>query len=352
MFFISRTRQSRAFRLAVVSALAMSISLVAAAGVMANPVPTDPEPDLECPDAFGDGLLTIYRTTVNTPADSNDWWVSVEFSLADEQDAAASCELSLSTYEQPDGTDPDFPQQLYDSDGGVFGAGTHTLTAQLPLEAEMAGCWFQYDFVWGPSIETLNSGGYGDRQIRSRIGGSDECPVGSLLVLKTDDQGAGLPGATFSVTGQADSFTSDENGWFCVDGLELDATVTVTETAAPAGYEMADPASQDVVITSAASCEERSADPVADATFENVPLPLPTPGGGEPTPTEEESPAQSPGEDVAGGTPTPAPGRNLPDTAAVGDQWSGSAVWLSIVLIASLGALTYLRLASRPIRRR
>jgi hypothetical protein len=172
----SALRPAGSRRIAPVAAIgAVAALLLVAVPVLA--LKTDPEPDKPCYPGYGTGLLTEYVTTVNTPADSTDWWVSVTFTLVDDGQTEAECELSLSTYEQPDGSDPDFPQTLFDSDGGVFGAGSHTLTAALPREGEQPGCYFQYDFVFGPALDTVNNGDYGDRQIRSRIEGTDDCSI-------------------------------------------------------------------------------------------------------------------------------------------------------------------------------
>jgi hypothetical protein len=144
-----------------------------AAPALANRVPTDPEPDIACHPDAGTGWLTSYATTVQTPADSTDWSVSVEFTIAGE---GASCELSLATYELPS-QEFSYPQSLFDSDSGTFGPGTYTLTAALPLDGTHPGCHAQYDFVFGPAISELTfENRYGERQIRARIVGSDECP--------------------------------------------------------------------------------------------------------------------------------------------------------------------------------
>jgi hypothetical protein len=163
----------RGRRWAAAAGLAAGLGVLIASVALGAPVPTNPEPDLECPDAFGAGLVTRYVTTVNTPADSADWWVSVEVTIENETGANASCELSLASYELP-GPDFVFPQTLFDSATGTLGAGTHTLTVQLPREGDLPGCFSQYDFVFGPAIENLTfEDRYGDRQIRSRIVGGE-----------------------------------------------------------------------------------------------------------------------------------------------------------------------------------
>lgn len=155
-----------------------------AAPVLAVRVPTNPEPDIACPADAGTGWLTNYATTVETPADSTDWYVTVEFTLAGGE-GAADCELSLATYELG-GPTFSYPQTLFDSDTGVFGNGTHTLTAALPREGDAAGCWAQYDFVFGPAIEELTfDNRYDGRQIRARIVGADDCSIAEATPTPT-----------------------------------------------------------------------------------------------------------------------------------------------------------------------
>ncbi len=157
----------------IVGMFSVALILLGVVPVLALRVPTDPEPDIACNPEYGTGWLTDYATTVETPADSTDWWVSVEFTIAGE---GASCELSLAVYELASGAFA-FPQTLFSSDSGTFGPGTHTLTAALPLDGSLTGCWSQYDFVFGPAVQELTfENRYDDRQVRARIVGSDECP--------------------------------------------------------------------------------------------------------------------------------------------------------------------------------
>lgn len=163
---------------------AMALLLAAIAPVAAQSVRTNPEPDLVCPEGHGTGAITDYTTTVETPADSADWYVSVEFTVADHGGAAASCELSLATYELPSSSFS-LPQALFASDTGTFAAGTHTLTAELPREAEVDSCFSQYDFVFGPVLDEITSPGAYDHQIRARIVGSETCGMGGEQPAET-----------------------------------------------------------------------------------------------------------------------------------------------------------------------
>ncbi|MEP6680797.1 MAG: SpaA isopeptide-forming pilin-related protein [Chloroflexota bacterium] len=99
--------------------------------------------------------------------------------------------------------------------------------------------------------------------------------TGSLVILKTDDgdPALGLPGAEFTLadsqgTPVNGTFTTGADGTFCVQGLEVDGTYTVTETKAPAGYAKPDPASQEVVVTQQGACADRGgAEDTEDASF-------------------------------------------------------------------------------------
>jgi hypothetical protein len=97
-----------------------------------------------------------------------------------------------------------------------------------------------------------------------------------------------------------------------------------------------------------------------DADDEPTPTPTPTPEvTPTPTPTPEVTPTPTPAGEVSEGTPTPTPteaggvaGGNptptpgaLPDTAASIDGGAVPAVVLSLLLIGSLAAMAYLRLA-------
>ena len=156
-------------------------SLRFATGAEATPpqrIVTDPDPDRACHEGYGTGVITRYVTTVQTAPDAESWWVSVEITIADVGAEPATCELSLASYELPSAR-LTFPQTVHDHASGTFGAGTHTLTVELPGTANVESCFSQYDFVFGPPIETLTwDDRFGDRQLRARIVGSETCPDG------------------------------------------------------------------------------------------------------------------------------------------------------------------------------
>ena len=93
--------------------------------------------------------------------------------------------------------------------------------------------------------------------------------VGSLIVLKTDDQdpATALPGAVFTVNGVDQ--TTGADGTTCFDGLVAGDAYDVTEKTPPAGYEPADPATQEDIIAGEGTCTDRAGDP-ADVTFTNA----------------------------------------------------------------------------------
>ena len=106
---------------------------------------------------------------------------------------------------------------------------------------------------------------------------------GSIEILKTDDgdPAAALAGAEFSVTDSEGApvngtFTTGDDGTFCVQGLVVDETYTVSETKAPEGY-IADPDPQDVTVNGQSTCANREGGP--DATFVNTLIPPPPPPG-------------------------------------------------------------------------
>jgi hypothetical protein len=80
------------------------------------------------------------------------------------------------------------------------------------------------------------------------------------------------------------------------------------------------------------------------------PTPSPTPTGGEqggtPTPTPTATATATPGGGVAGGNPTPTPAP-VPNTAMT-VQGSTAALALAAILIGSLLAMAYVRLARQP----
>ena len=169
----------------------------------------------------------------------------------------------------------------------------------------------------------------------------------ALNIRKVDEEGNRLAGAVFTVDGLPGTYTTGADGHFCVTGLPNDSLWTVTEIEAPAGYEVAEPASQLVEVDDDGDCNS------PDGVFVNtLTPPAPTPGG-----SEGESPGQpTPRDSVLGGNPTPSgaaggSGGPLPNTAAAGTTAPLLAAVLAAVALGSLGALGYLRFAEARRRR-
>lgn len=90
---------------------------------------------------------------------------------------------------------------------------------------------------------------------------------GSLLISKVDDEGAALPGATFLIDDEevADADDGADDGFVCIDGLDIDSEVTVSETIAPPGGYVGDDSEHVVTVTNGADCAARMAgDPSTD----------------------------------------------------------------------------------------
>jgi hypothetical protein len=108
---------------------------------------------------------------------------------------------------------------------------------------------------------------------------SDPVKLGHVLVYKTaGDTGLAQTGASFSVspgkvngtsTGTSANLTEVANhpGYYCVDGLRLSSTFSVTETAAPAGYTIPSPATHTPVSAAAGTCTAVSWPETAGTSF-------------------------------------------------------------------------------------
>ncbi len=156
-----------------------------------------------------------------------------------------------------------------------------------------------------------------------------------------------LEGAVFTVEGQPGTFTTDDRGEFCITGLPEDAVLTVTEITPPAGYELADPASQEVEVDNDGDCDS------AEAVFENAPesvsTPTPTPEGSQQGSTGTPKPSKTPEGSVAAATGTPRGG--LPNTA-VGSPVTNPIVPLAfaMILVGSVGTLAVVNVDARRRR--
>jgi hypothetical protein len=142
---------------------------------------------------------------------------------------------------------------------------------------------------------------------------------GAILVTKTaknHNLGAGqhpLAGAKFTVNGVEK--TTDANGQACFDGLAIGTKYTVTETSAPAGYSI-DTASQDVTVSSAASCTNGTPDGVS---FTDSPL----------TDISANATSEVPGATNSTITCVDANGKTVADSGSLADPANASATGLT-----------------------
>jgi len=186
---------------------------------------------------------------------------------------------------------------------------------------------------------------------QDEVAGQTEGDDAALNIRKVDEEGNRLAGAIFTVDGLPGTYTTGADGHFCVTGLANDSVWTVTEIEAPAGYEIAEPASQQVEVDDDGDCNS------PDGVFVNTLVePTPTPAGSEGESPGQETPAGTPRDSVLGGNPTPSGGAGgsggpLPDTATDGTTAPLLAAVLAAIALGSLGALSYLRLVEARRRR-
>jgi hypothetical protein len=83
----------------------------------------------------------------------------------------------------------------------------------------------------------------------------DKQSTGAIKIVKqrTGDSSVKLKDAVFTISGVAGTFTTDDNGVACKDGLPF-GTYTVTETTAPNGHTKASPDNQSTTISAASTC--------------------------------------------------------------------------------------------------
>jgi hypothetical protein len=247
---------------------------------------------------------------------------------------------NIDSYELP-ALDAGLAYDLVIVKAGSEGTGNNTLFADAS-----AG-----ETVWADTNENhvYDVGGPdGDKQISHVIvctkpaDQQEEGDHASLNVKKQDEEGHGLQGAIFTVEGMEGTFLTDKNGKFCVTGLPKGSEWLVTEIQAPAGYVIADPASQTVKVDNDGDCNSPSARFVNTLATAS---PTPTTEGSvqgstsTPTPTTEGS--------VEGGTGTPA--ASQPDTAmgAQGGPGAIPAVAFAAILLAALGTLAWANVKAR-----
>jgi Prealbumin-like fold domain len=158
--------------------------------------------------------------------------------------------------------------------GNTFGEMGVNLSAALPN-------------IFGPNPSACES--FGSAYLKSRSSASFTAEIkdfvapqkisvsncGYVLVHKTAaDTGLDQGGATFSISpgqttssGTAQSASipgvASHEGWYCIDNLLTNGSYTVTETAAPQGYDIANPASKSGLSATAGACADVSFTPSA-----------------------------------------------------------------------------------------
>ncbi len=167
--------------------------------------------------------------------------------------------------------------------------------------------------------------------------------IASLNIKAIDGNGKPLAGAVFTVEGMDGMFTTGADGKACITGLPLDSHWLVTQVQAPAGYAIADPASQLVEVDDDGDCNS------ADAKFVNLPASSPSPEGSVQGGTGTPAASKSPEGSVLAATGTPE--ASLADTAT-GTPAGGSvtAVAFAFLLLVSLSGLAALNVVM--VRRR
>jgi uncharacterized surface anchored protein len=115
---------------------------------------------------------------------------------------------------------------------------------------------------------------------------SDPVKLGYVLVYKTaGDTGLAQTGAAFSVSpGKVNGTSTDASanlvavanhpGYYCADGLRLGSVFSVTETTAPAGYTIPNPATHTPVSATAGTCTGISSWPATASTSFSDPVQL------------------------------------------------------------------------------
>jgi Prealbumin-like fold domain len=243
-----------------------------------NQVPVRTNGDLMVTYDFGGSgspqlnLLFWLDGTSKDPVDGTTETVSQCFSAnafpcwGDHTSLSGNSEGAVNSTNVTDPINPNAPRTLIgDSSGGTFGEASIDLSQVLPT-------------VFGPNPTTCES--FGSAYLKSRSSSSftaeqkdfvspasvslNNC--GSLLIYKTDGTN-GLAGATFTAvkgttsggsTAASSDFVDEGNGYYCLDNMLLGQSTVVTETKAPAGYNV-DPNSQTITVTSSDSCATRLA---------------------------------------------------------------------------------------------
>src|SRR5262245_55180907 len=174
--------------------------------------------------------------------------------------------LSPATFSLDDDADPALSNtQVYNNQA----PGNYTVTETLPVFGYALTdltCVVNHSEAGSPTTASP-SGGSATATSTITLGnlGDVTCTytntrqLGAIKVIKTSSKtGAALAGAVFSVTGPnsfSTTLTTGANGTACVDNLPF-GSYTVTETSAPPGYIIDDPAARTVTVDNNAACSD------------------------------------------------------------------------------------------------
>jgi hypothetical protein len=171
----------------------------------------------------------------------------------------------------------------------------------------------------------------------------------SLNIKKVNEDGSRLAGAVFTIEGMPGTFTTADDGTFCILGLPADSMWLVTEIQAPPGYDLADPAWQTVEVDDDGDCDSPDAVFVNTAAEESMEASVDESAAASASVDEsaaasasvDESAAASVEGSVLGGVGTPAP--STPDTAMGAGNGPSPLPILAFgaIVLASLAGLAW-----------
>ena len=152
--------------------------------------------------------------------------------------------------------------------GEIDAGGSATVTVNVTATIGAPGnpiCRSAVDNVASASAEN-ESGEADDNNDSNEVVVEIDCSqVGSLKVRKVDEVGNRLAGAIFTVEGQEGTFTTGEDGSFCITGLPFGEVLTVTEIQAPEGFQIVGEGTAEVSVDPDGDCDS------PEAIFVNTP---------------------------------------------------------------------------------
>ncbi|HEX7173086.1 MAG TPA: SpaA isopeptide-forming pilin-related protein [Candidatus Limnocylindria bacterium] len=208
-----------------------------------------------------------YVLTVTNVGDATAIGVHLEDNLDDEL-TIDGISASQGTCSVTDAENRHIGCDLGDLDAGASATVTVSVTATLGDPNGGTGnpiCRSPVDNVAEVSADNESDEAEGNNDSNEVVVVIDCGDVGSLKVSKVDEEGNGLPGAVFTVEGQEGTFTTGEDGTFCITGLPFGAVLTVTETQAPTGFEIVGSGTAEVTVDPDGDCDS------PEAIFVNTP---------------------------------------------------------------------------------